>query len=132
MDVRLATVCDYAMVSQEGKLSLLGMFDQINPPKLPFVFPQLFLVTVFEAPSVEAGSTKEVRFILDGEDGDPVLTIDQLVHVPQAPVRGQPIVMNNVLGLGGIEFRQPGAYAFHILVGGDERARVPLKVNKPK
>lgn len=131
MDVRLCVLCDYATVSQDGKLSILGMFDQINPPALPLTLPLMYVVTVFEVSPVEANTTKELRLILAGADGAEVLRVEQSLTVPPAPLPGRPIVLNHVLGLAMPVFSKSGDYAFHVLVGGEEKGRASLLVNKP-
>lgn len=44
MDVNLALLADYANVSQDGKLNIMGIFQEVNPPVLPFALPQMYLV----------------------------------------------------------------------------------------
>ena len=39
-------LCDYATVSQEQKLSIVGIFDQFFVANLPTNWPRMFLVTV--------------------------------------------------------------------------------------
>jgi hypothetical protein len=34
-EIRLAALCDYALVSQDGKVSLLGIFRNISVSTLP-------------------------------------------------------------------------------------------------
>ena len=36
VDVRVAVLADYANVSQDGKLNIMGIFQEINPSFLPF------------------------------------------------------------------------------------------------
>jgi hypothetical protein len=131
MEVKLSLLSDYASVSLEGKLSILGIFEQINPPILPLAIPLMYLVTMFEASPVESNSTKQLRIVLAGADGAEVLTIEQTLTVPPAPIPGKPVLMNHVVALAGVEFRKSGDYAFHILVGGEEKKRAPLFVNQP-
>jgi len=35
MRVKLAVLADYASITREGKLNILGIFDEINPQQLP-------------------------------------------------------------------------------------------------
>ena len=41
MDVTVAVLADYANVSQDGKLNIMGIFQEINPPMLPGLAPKL-------------------------------------------------------------------------------------------
>ena len=44
-DVEWSLLCDYCLIDQAGKLSLLGIFDRIATPSLPVQHPLLFVVT---------------------------------------------------------------------------------------
>jgi hypothetical protein len=131
MEVRLSVLCDYASVSQDGKLNILGIFEQIKPLQLPVTLPMMYLVNVYEASPVESNSIKQLRIVLAGPDGGQVFAIEQTVTVPPAPVAGKPVLMNHVVALAGVEFKASGDYAFHLLIGGEEKKRAPLSVNQP-
>jgi hypothetical protein len=49
MEVTVAVLADYANVSQDGKLNIMGIFQEINATSLPFVLPQMYLVMSFSA-----------------------------------------------------------------------------------
>lgn len=44
--IRLAVLCDHAMVGQDGKVSVLGIFRSISVSDLPAQHPRMFLVAV--------------------------------------------------------------------------------------
>jgi hypothetical protein len=131
MNVTLAVLCDFASVTQEGKLNILGVFGEINPPFLPFVMPQMFLVSSLTASAAEQRQ-KHLRVVLLGADGVEIFKAEQDVQLP-VPLRpGLPINVNAIFGIAGLTFQQPGDYAFSIQIGGEEKASVPLHVNSPK
>lgn len=43
--IEYAVFCDYASVSMDGKLNLLGIFERIMSEKTPAVHPQMFVVS---------------------------------------------------------------------------------------
>ena len=49
MLVKLAVLADYANVTSDGKLNILGIFDRMNVLNLPAVHPQMNLVLRLEA-----------------------------------------------------------------------------------
>jgi len=53
------------------------------------------------------------------------------MQVPSARRPGSRAYISETIGLAGITFAQAGDYAFHILIGDDEKAVVPLHVNEP-
>jgi hypothetical protein len=131
MDVTVAVLADYANVSQDGKLNIMGIFQEINPPTLPFALPQMYLVLSLSAGPAEFGSVRNIRIPLLQSDGQEVFSLQAQMQVPRAKREGSRVYMNEAIGLAGIRFPQAGDYAFHILIGDDEKATVPLHVNEP-
>lgn len=131
MEVELAVLADYANVSQDGKLNIMGIFQEINAPDLPFALPQMYLVVSFVAGPAEFGSAKNIRITLLDNDGNEMLGLEGQVEVPRPPRPGSRAYINQVIGLNGITFQQPGGHAFSILVGGETKETVGLHVNEP-
>src|SRR5687767_15902555 len=50
-DVQLHTLllCDYALTAQDGKISAVGVFSQINVARLPATHGRCFIVFILEA-----------------------------------------------------------------------------------
>ena len=131
MDVNLAVPADYANVSQASKLNIVGIFQEVNPPVLPFALPQMYLVISFVAGPAEFGSVKNIRIVLLDNDGNEMLALEGQAQVPRPPRPGRRAFINQVIGLNGITFQRPGDYAFSILVGGETKETVGLHVNEP-
>lgn len=129
MDVNLAVLADYANVSQDGKLNIMGIFQEVNAPSFPFVLPQMYLVLSFSAGPAEFGSVRNARVALLHSDGQEVLGLESQMQVPRPNRPGSRAYMNEAIGLAGVVFDRPGDYAFSILIGDDEKAAVPLYVN---
>ena len=64
VEVTVAVLADYANVSQDGKLNIMGIFQEINPPALPFALPQMYLVLSLSAGPAEVGSVRNIRIPL--------------------------------------------------------------------
>jgi len=47
--LRTILLCDYALTGQDGKISAVGIFGQINVSRLPAVHPRLFIVAIMDA-----------------------------------------------------------------------------------
>ena len=131
MDVSLGVLADYASISQDGKLNIMGIFGEINPPLLPFALPMMYLVLIFEASPAEIDTDKIIRVVLLNEDGKQIIGLDQTLKVPKPKRPGTRVSLNAVLGMGGARFEKPGDYAFSVLIGGEEKKSVSLHVNEP-
>jgi hypothetical protein len=129
MEVKLSVLADYANVSQDGKLNIMGIFQEINAPTLPFPLPQMFLVLSFEAGPAEFGSQKQLRIVLLDEDGAEKIAMEGEVQVPHPPRPGRQAYINEAIGLAGVPFEKAGDYHFAVLVGGETKETVPLHVN---
>jgi hypothetical protein len=131
MDVTLAILADYANVSQDGKLNIMGIFQEVNPPELPFNVPQMYLIVSFSAGPAEFDSVKNVRIALLDSDGKEMLALEGQPQVPRPPRPGRRALFNQVIGMHGVRFEHSGDYEFSILIGGETRETVPLHVNEP-
>jgi len=58
--------CDYAMISQEGKLSIIGLFDSIFVRSLPAQHPSMCFVVVAKG---EPGSNHKLKLVTAGPSG---------------------------------------------------------------
>jgi hypothetical protein len=130
VEVTVAVLADYANVSKDGKLNIMGIFQEINAPELPFQLPQMYLVLSFTAGPAEFGSVRNLRVVLLQSDGQEVFGLGAQMQVPTNAARpGRRAYINETIGLAGVPFQRAGDYAFSILVGDDEKATVPLYVN---
>jgi hypothetical protein len=131
VDVTLAVLADYANVSQDGKLNIMGIFQEVNPPALPFPLPQMYLVVSFAAGPAEFDTVKDIKFALLDNDGNEMLALEGRAQVPRPQRPGMRAYMNELIGLSGITFERAGDFAFTILVGGETKETVSLHVNEP-
>ena len=131
MDVTLSVLADYATVSQDGKLSVMGIFQEINPPTLPFALPQMYLVVSYSVGPAEFDTVKDIKIALLDNDGKEMLALEGQVPVRRPPRPGTPAYMNQIIGLSGVTFERPGDYGFAILAGGETKGTVSLHVNRP-
>jgi len=128
MDVTLALLADYANVTREGKLNVMGLFTIINAAALPWVHPQMQLVLELEAGPAEWDTQKNIEIKLMDQDANTVLAIGGSVKVP----RGEPgrrVHVNSIMTFGNVKFDAEGDYIFSILIGGETKKETPLRVN---
>jgi len=132
MDVGLALLADYANVTAEGKLNIMGVFDVIYAHRFPTVHGQMQLVFSLEANPAEAGSTKQLEIKLMGEDGLTLFSLaGELSLQGKRPVPiGELLKMNQIVGLQNVRFEKPGAYQIAILINGDVKRAVSLRVQE--
>lgn len=126
MQVKLALLADYANVTAEGKLNILGIFDRISVNEIPAVHPQMHLILRFEAHPAERDRVHNIEIRLYDPDGQTVFEVKGDV-VPHGPV-GQTIATNQILTLNNLQLSKPGGYIFVVMVNNDMKSEVPLGV----
>src|SRR5437899_1694881 len=110
MEVTLAVLADYANLSQEGKLNIMGVFGELNPPTLPFNLPTMYLVIGFAASPSEVGAEKHLLILLMNNEGRELLRLENGMNVPPPMRPGNPTYIQAILGLNGVTFEQAGDY----------------------
>ncbi|QOJ34041.1 MAG: hypothetical protein HRU82_03350 [Nitrospira sp.] len=127
MKVRFAVLADYANVTQEGKLNVLGMFEKIHVSKFPVKLPAMQLIIRFEADISERNQQKSVQVRLINGRGERVLELGGSIAIGNQNPDNLPY-LNQLLTLRDLVFPDAGDYQFDIYIDGSLAHSVPLKV----
>lgn len=130
MQVTFAVLADYANVSREGKLNVMGIFDRVFTRQLPSRFPPMQLVVRLEAQWAELDAEHQIRVQLADPDGEAVFDING-GFTPRGTEPGQAISVNHVIRLADLPVRQTGVHKALIWIDGDLKREVPLRVDEP-
>ena len=128
METTLALLCDAANTTAEGKLNILGVFDRISALEFPAIHPAMALVLRLSASPAEVGQSRELSIVVLDSDGGRIGEISGQVDFGDSLSPGAASQVQLIFNLPQVSLPTPGLYAFHVLVGGDEKARVPLEV----
>jgi hypothetical protein len=128
MRVDFAVACDYALVDQYGKLSVLGIFQHIWVAQFPTVHPRLHLVVRLKGKRTEVGQHRLVIRLVD-EAGSQILSGDGTVTFNEPPAGVVEIEAGTVLAFD-VPFRQAGRYQFEVSIDGQVETVVPITVSQ--
>lgn len=132
MDCTLALLADAANREENGKLNVLGVFDQFYSDKFPYAVPQFFVVIRLTAGPAEFGTKKDVQLVLLDPDGGTIgPRLGGKTTVPK-PESGSRASIELILRMVGVPFPKAGNYAIAVLVNGEEKASIPIEVVQRK
>jgi hypothetical protein len=119
-DIRLAALCDHALVGQDGKVSLLGIFRNISVSGLPAQHPRMFLVAIL---GLDVGPHSVVVRLLK-PDGQQAMPNPPEISVHAAA--GQDV--NVIVELNNMNFTSYGMHKFQLSVDGDAIGDLPVAI----
>jgi hypothetical protein len=117
MILRLSAVCESARERPDGKLDLVGVFDELSAPGFPAMQEWMTAVFLIEWDEDETGRQPLRADLLD-EAGGKVLTIQGHAEVSARPGSRVPARSQLVMPLQRVGFRTAGRYRFELVAGG--------------
>jgi len=119
-EIRLGALCDHALVGQDGKVSLLGIFRNISVSGLPAQHPRMFLVAIL---GLDVGPhTVVVRLLRP--DGQQAMPNPPEISVHAAP--GQDV--NVIVELNNMSFTTYGMHRFQVNIDGEAVGELPVTI----
>jgi len=118
LHTEIITLCDYALISREGKLSINGIFDELRVGKFPGGIARAFFVATLRGRPDEAYTLR-----INTESGKKAL--NSLNLDVRTSLNGKNNIILELVNLG---FEKEGEYKFVIYHGNDEVGSTQLKV----
>ena len=125
----LILAADYANITSDGKLNVMGIFNDINAHNFPAKHPSMYLVARLGAEFGEYGQQRNFTVYLLDEDANKCLEIQGQFDIPRGEKGRRPEV-NIIIDLKDVIFPKPGPYQFVILVEKDQKCELTLYANK--
>ena len=129
MRLILLLAADYANVTGDGKLNVMGVFNEVKAANFPARHPSMHLVVKLGAELGEYGQTRQLTVHLHDPDGNGIMTVSGEIQIP-SPQGGPRPEVNAILGLRDIVFPKPGPYQFVVLVDKDHKGDLGINVTK--
>jgi hypothetical protein len=120
--VRLALLCDYALTSEDGKVSAIGLFSNINFASLPANYPRFFVLFV----ATLAPGTYNASIVLLGPDGSHVIPPGPLMNLEVPEGSNE---TNMIIGFDNLTFHAPGLHRLELRIDDYPAATIPFGVS---
>src|SRR5688500_17304837 len=122
LELHSLLLCDHAITAQDGKVSAIGLFSQINVTRLPTVYGRFFIVAVLEA---DPGQ-HQLTFQVLGPSGQPMLARPPQMRLEVPP---KAITANIVADLKGLQVRELGKHRLELRAGARVLGSTPFTIN---
>lgn len=127
MEVTLAVVADYANITAEGKLNIMGVFDVVRTSVLPARLPQMRLVFMIEGQYAERDRQQHIEIVFQDPNGKTILRLEG-AFVLTGGVPGEPLVSHQIIELTDTPLFSGGVHLFAIFVNNTLLRQVKLNV----
>ena len=125
-------IADYANITGDGKLNVMGIFNEISAPNFPARHAKMHLIAKLDAGPGEYDQTRKLTIKLLNKDAtQELVNFSNDIHVARGSA-GQRVEVNQILELRDIIFPSPGNYQFSVLVDNDEKGALPITLIERK
>lgn len=132
MNLLVLLAADYANVTRDGKLNVMGIFNTIFAENFPARHPQMHLIMKLSASPAEHGLKHAIMVrLLDEDAREELVNWSQEVAIPSS-AGGRSAELTPILVLRDIVFPKEGEYQFSVLINNDEKGVLPLRVVRQK
>lgn len=125
----LFLVADYANITGEGKLNVMGIFNSISSFNFPARHSSLYLIAKLSPEMSEYGQKRTFTILLMDADANHIVEVVGEFDVPKGQDGKKPEV-NIMFELKDVVFAKPGRYVFVLLIDKDQKDEITLHVNQ--
>lgn len=129
MIISFAVLADYANVSRDGKLNVMGIFDRVFARQLPSRFPPMQLVIRLEAQPGELNVEHAIRIQLVDPEDRAVFDLNG-TFTPRGVEPEQAVSINHVVRLADLPLQRTGTHRIRVWLDDQLEREVPLRVDE--
>jgi hypothetical protein len=122
LELHTLLLCDYALTAQDGKISAIGVFSQINVMRLPATHGRCFIVAILEADP----GPHELSFQVVGPSGRQTLQQAPRIRIEVPP---NATTANIVAELKGMRIEEIGRHRIEVRSGERVLGSSPFTIN---
>lgn len=129
MHVQYVTLCDQIILANDGRPSLIGVFNHLNVPALPFTLPRLAFAGRILFTADETGRPHKVEIVITDPSGAELARPGGDVDLPKAPPGLDSVAVDLPMQFDLFQIEAAGRYTFLLHVDGKATAGVQLTVH---
>lgn len=129
MHVQYVTLCDQIILANDGRPSLIGIFNHLNVPALPFTLPRLAFAARILFTADETNRSHQVEVVIADAAGNELARPGGEVSLPPAPAGVDSIAVDLPMQFDLFQVESAGRYTFLLHVNGEATAGVQLTVH---
>ena len=128
MHVQFVALCDQVILGNDGRPSLIGVFNDLQVPAVPFTLPRLAFVARILFTRDEVGRTHKVEVLMSDPSGKEIGRPGGEVSLPPMPSGLDSVSVDLPLQFDLFNVGTAGRYTFLLHVDGAPTAAVQLSI----
>ena len=130
MHVQYATLCDQVILGNDGRPSIIGVFNDLQVATLPFTLPRVAFAARILFTHDEVGKSHKVEVVIRDPSGTELGRPGGDLALPPAPAGVDTVAVDIPLHFDLFEVTHAGRYTFLLHVDGAPTAGVQLSVRR--
>jgi hypothetical protein len=126
--VQYVALCDQVILGNDGRPSLIGVFNDLQVATIPFTLPRLAFAARILFTGEEAGRAHAVELVMTDPSGKEIGRPGGDVTLPQMPAGLESVAVDLPLQFDLFNVTTPGRYTFLLHVDGTPAAAVQLNI----
>ena len=128
MHVQYVALCDQVILGNDGRPSLIGVFNDLQVATIPFTLPRLAFAARILFTGEEAGRAHAVELVMTDPTGKEIGRPGGDVTLPQMPAGLESVAVDLPLQFDLFSVTTAGRYTFLLHVDGAPAAGVQLNI----
>ena len=130
MHVQYVALCDQVILGNDGRPSLIGLFNDLQVATIPFTLPRLAFAARILFTREEAGKPHAVEVVMTDPSGKEIGRPGGEVSLPQMPGGLDSVAVDLPLQFDLFQIGAAGRYTFLLQVDGSPTAGVQLSIRQ--
>jgi hypothetical protein len=128
MHVQYVALCEQVILATDGRPSLIGVFNDLQVPSLPFMLPRLAFAGRILFTASEVGRSRKIEVAITDPGGAELGRPGGDLALPPAPAGAESVSVDVPIQFDLFEVSAAGRYTFMLHVDGAPAAAVQLSV----